>query len=104
VPEGDVLVRTVGEEFLVVLPGAGHDDVRAVGERIRRMVRSTTVQVGGASVSASASVSLGGVTFPGPAVDTPDELIELVDQAMYAAKDAGRDRIVMSGVRVTESA
>lgn len=95
-------MRTGGEEFLVVLPGAGHDDVRAVGERIRRMVRSTTVQVGGAGVSAS--VSLGGVTFPGPAVDTPDELIELVDQAMYAAKDAGRVRIVMSGVRVTESA
>lgn len=99
--EGDVLVRTGGEEFLVILPGAGHEDVRIVGERIRRMVRATAVQVGNASVSLR--VSLGGATFPGASVDSPEQLIELVDQAMYAAKDAGRDRLVMSGALVTET-
>lgn len=100
--EGDVLVRTGGEEFLVLLPGAGYEDVRAVGERIRRMVRATAVQVGSASVSLS--VSLGGASFPGAPVDSADQLVELVDQAMYAAKDAGRDRLVMTGSLVPEPA
>ena len=36
--EGDVLVRYGGEEFLVLLPGAGVDDVMQIGERIRRAV------------------------------------------------------------------
>ena len=99
--EGDVLVRTGGEEFLVLLPGAGFEDVRAVGERIRRMVRATSVQVANASVSLS--VSLGGASFPGALVDSPEQLIELVDQAMYAAKDAGRDQLVMSGALVADT-
>lgn len=91
--EGDVLVRTGGEEFLVVLPGAGQDDVQSVGERIRRGIAANVLSVGDSHVSVT--VSLGGATFPGAAADSAEQLVDLADQAMYVSKNAGRDRLTM---------
>ena len=92
--EGDVLIRSGGEEFLVVLPGAGRHDVQSVGERIRRAVAADVLSVGDTNVSVT--VSLGGVTFPDAEADSAEQLIELADQAMYVSKNAGRDRLTMS--------
>ncbi len=91
--EGDVLVRTGGEEFLVVLPGGGIDDVASVGERLRRAVSGVSVPAG--QSSASVTVSIGAAAFPHCAADTPDELMEIADQALYAAKESGRDRLTI---------
>jgi diguanylate cyclase (GGDEF)-like protein len=91
--DGDVLVRTGGEEFLVVLPGAGPHDVAAVGERIRRAVGAVSVASGDSL--ARVTVSLGAASVPSTPVDTPDDLVAVVDEAMYAAKAAGRDRLTM---------
>ncbi|HVN10537.1 MAG TPA: diguanylate cyclase [Kineosporiaceae bacterium] len=91
--EGDVLVRYGGEEFLAVLPGAGATDVREIGERIRRAVAETAVEDG--AVRVQVTVSLGGATFRDGA-DSPDALVELADRALYEAKEAGRDRLVMA--------
>ena len=93
VREGDVLVRYGGEEFLVLLPGAGHDDVMQIGERIRRAVSETSV-VDGAS-RLSVTVSVGATTFR-DTVETPDALVALADRALYEAKDGGRDRLVLA--------
>ena len=92
--EGDVLVRTGGEEFLVVLPGAGPDDVTAVAERIRRSVGAVAVPSGNSVVSVT--VSLGAASVPSTPADTPDDLVALVDEALYASKAAGRDRLTMA--------
>lgn len=91
--EGDILVRTGGEEFLVVLPGAGPDDVVAVGERLRRAVGAVSVASGDSLVRVT--VSLGAASLPSTPADTPDDLVQLVDEALYAAKAAGRDRLTM---------
>lgn len=91
--DGDVLIRTGGEEFLVVLPGAGQDDLRAVAERVRRSVSASSVSVGVSEVSVS--ISLGGATFSCGAADSAEELMALADQAMYASKQAGRDQLTM---------
>jgi two-component system cell cycle response regulator len=93
VREGDVLIRYGGEEFLVLLPGAGPDDVRQVGERIRRAVAETAVDEGGIRIGVT--VSLGGATY-GEATDSPDELVALADTALYEAKERGRNRFVVS--------
>ena len=93
VREGDVLVRYGGEEFLVLLPGAGRDDVVQIGERIRRAVSETTVEDGASRLSVT--VSLGATTFR-DAVETPDALVALADRALYEAKDGGRDRLVLA--------
>jgi diguanylate cyclase (GGDEF)-like protein len=91
--EGDVLVRYGGEEFLVLLPGAGAQDVADIGERIRRAVGETTVPEGDQRISVT--VSLGGATY-GDGVDSPEMLIAKVDAALYDAKGSGRDRLVLA--------
>jgi diguanylate cyclase (GGDEF)-like protein len=99
--DGDVLVRTGGEEFLVVLPGAGPDDVSAVAERIRRAVGAISVPSGDSLIGVT--VSLGAASVPSTPADTPDDLVALVDEALYAAKAAGRDRLVMCSRRPVPS-
>jgi len=91
--EGDVLVRYGGEEFLVLLPGAGREDVAEVGERIRRAVSETVVEDADSRVSVT--VSTGAATYR-DAVDSPDALIALADGALYEAKDGGRNQLVMA--------
>lgn len=93
VREGDVLIRYGGEEFLVLLPGAGAADIKQVGERIRRAVAETSVEDGDLRVGVT--VSLGGTTFR-EAVESADSLIAEADRALYEAKEAGRDRIVIA--------
>lgn len=89
--EGDVLIRYGGEEFLVLLPGAGPEDIVEIGERIRRAVEATVVEDGDARVSVT--VSLGGTTYRDTA-DSPERLVALADHALYEAKDGGRNRLV----------
>jgi diguanylate cyclase (GGDEF)-like protein len=91
--EGDVLVRYGGEEFIVLLPGAGRDDARTVGERIRRAVAETVVDDGGSRIAVT--VSIGAATYRDTS-DSPESLIALADRALYEAKDAGRDRLVLA--------
>ena len=93
VREGDVLVRYGGEEFLVLLPGAGRDDVLQIGERIRRAVSETTVEDGASRLNVT--VSVGATTFR-DTVETPEALVALADRALYEAKDGGRNRLVLA--------
>lgn len=90
--DGDVLIRYGGEEFLVLLPGAGIEDVKQIGERIRRAVAETSVVDGSSRITVT--VSLGGATFR-DASGSPDALVALADRALYDAKEAGRDRLVV---------
>ena len=91
--EGDVLIRTGGEEFLVVLPGGGVEDVQSVGERIRRAISGVSVPTGQTTVQIT--VSVGAASSPHCGADDPEALRDIADQALYAAKDAGRDRLVV---------
>jgi diguanylate cyclase (GGDEF)-like protein len=91
--EGDVLVRYGGEEFLVLLPGAGRDDVLQIAERIRRAVSETTVEDGTSRLNVT--VSVGATTFR-DTVETPEALVALADRALYDAKDGGRNRLVLA--------
>ncbi len=89
--EGDVLMRYGGEEFLAVLPAASSDDVRGVGERIRRLVEDSAVMEG--EVAVRVTVSVGGVAYPNRSVEHEEGLVELADGALYRAKESGRNRV-----------
>ena len=86
-------VRYGGEEFLVLLAGAGADDVARIGERIRRAVGETTVPEGDQRVTVT--VRVGGVT-PRDSIDTPEAPIASVDAALHEAKETGRNRLVVA--------
>ena len=92
--EGDVLARYGGEEFLAVLPGASSADAMAVSERIRRAVRDTQVTV--ADQVVAVSVSLGIVAYPETSVSGREELVARADEALYASKAQGRDRLTLA--------
>jgi diguanylate cyclase (GGDEF)-like protein len=85
---GDSIYRVGGEEILVVLPGATKADAFGVGERLRLAVRDR--RPGGVAMTISVGVA---VSRPGP-LDT-DQLVGLADEALYSAKAAGRDRVMV---------
>ncbi|MGC8872851.1 MAG: diguanylate cyclase [Chloroflexia bacterium] len=90
--EYDVAGRYGGEEFVVVLPGAGEDEAREVAERIRTGVKEApSPGLEGVPITVSIGVAL----FPTHG-DSPDALIAAADTALYQAKALGRDRIVMA--------
>lgn len=85
---GDSIYRVGGEEILVVLPGATKADAFGVGERLRLAVRERR------PVGVAMTISVGvAVARPGP-LDT-DRLVGLADEALYSAKAAGRDRVMV---------
>ena len=88
--EGDILIRYGGEEFLIVLPGAGTVDLRQMAERLRHAVNEASVPVNGQRLQVT--ISLGGAGLPNDRIGNPSELIAAADAALYAAKEAGRDR------------
>ena len=92
--DGDVLVRYGGEEFLVILPGAGRGDLTDMAERIRRSISETEIVTGGHRLSIT--VSIGGAGLPDQVVRDPAGLIGIADQALYSAKATGRDRSVIA--------
>ncbi|HEX8172477.1 MAG TPA: GGDEF domain-containing protein [Thermoanaerobaculia bacterium] len=89
--EADVVCRYGGEEFLVVMPGATLDDVRAYAEILTSEVRRMHVQHDG-EILGGATLSIGIAVSPHHGT-APETLIASADRAMYAAKSAGRDRI-----------
>ncbi|MCF7222180.1 sensor domain-containing diguanylate cyclase [Marilutibacter chinensis] len=90
---GDQLGRVGGEEFLLYLPGATQAAARGTAERLRSEVESRCRRVMGVPVKLTLSI---GVVECTPH-DTADSLIRRADEAMYLAKHAGRNRVVVLG-------
>jgi diguanylate cyclase (GGDEF)-like protein len=95
---GDLAARYGGEEFAMLLPNTDAAGCARIGERIRRAIREAGL-VHGANLGAGyVTASVGGATCR-PALERTagiGTLVEAADQALYAAKEAGRDRLMMS--------
>ncbi|HVR81264.1 MAG TPA: diguanylate cyclase [Luteimonas sp.] len=87
---GDQFGRLGGEEFLLVLPGADRRRARDVAEHLRRNIEQRCRQI--ADVPVAMTVSIG--VAENHRNDTGPGLIARADAAMYAAKRAGRNRVV----------
>ncbi|MEI6137032.1 MAG: sensor domain-containing diguanylate cyclase, partial [Chloroflexota bacterium] len=85
----DFVSRTGGDEFLVVLEGAGPDEAARFAERIHSALREAHMEVPGAPTRIG--VSIGIATAPHDA-HTANGLLHAADQAMYAAKFSGGHR------------
>ena len=86
---GDVICRLGGDEFAVIAPHAPVDGAKLVASRLREAVRRASEElIPGCGVTAS----LGIATAPVHGTD-PTELIHHADEALYAAKGAGRNTI-----------
>lgn len=94
----DVVARYGGEEFVVLLPATPLPSGLETAERIRRIVAAQSVPVAGqgdAHVTVSIGVSLLNAEGPGTdAAQLAADMIARADQAVYAAKQGGRNRVV----------
>ena len=90
----DLLARYGGEEFAVLLPGAELEQAGVVAERVRRAVRSASVLDFDGRALPSVTISLGVAQMPEEA--SAALFIDRADRALYRAKDAGRDRVMLS--------
>jgi diguanylate cyclase (GGDEF)-like protein/PAS domain S-box-containing protein len=86
----DVVARVGGEEFAVLLPSSTLEGAAAVAERLRQLVQAQRVPFDGSHVEFT--VSAGVAACDGADLDL-DVLMKRADQALYAAKAGGRNRI-----------
>ncbi|MCY0876127.1 MAG: sensor domain-containing diguanylate cyclase [Firmicutes bacterium] len=99
VRDEDIVCRYGGEEFAVILPGAGVDVGMQIAERVRECVEATPIHlspVGAATIlPVRLTVSVGAASFPEMA-DSPLSLLRNADRAMYVgSKQRGRNRVAL---------
>ncbi len=87
----DAVCRYGGEEFAVILPACPIDEAVRVAERVRHRVGSAPHPVD-SSTRLDVTVSLGVSAFPKP-VDNGLQLVRAADEALYKAKNSGRNRV-----------
>ncbi len=95
----DIACRYGGEEFTILLPESGRDITNAVADRIRTKLHEHAFIHGNRSYG-PITVSIGAACYPDNGT-TSDVLLKNSDDALYDAKQAGRDRVVLSS-RITE--
>ncbi len=88
----DAFGRYGGEEFLVILPWRTTEDAHLVAEKVRMNIEAFDFPFGENQPLGRVTVSGGVASIPEHASDTTD-LIEAADRALYAAKNAGRNRV-----------
>ena len=89
----DVIARMGGEEIVVALPDTALESARAVAERIRQHIESRPFAIHRGSREIPVTVSIG-VASRAPADVDPQALMKRADEALYTAKQTGRNRVV----------
>jgi diguanylate cyclase (GGDEF)-like protein len=91
---GDLLARYGGEEFVVLLPDTQEAGAMAVAERLRQAVEDAPMPMGSDGKPLSLTISVGVASAIPVSGQAPADLVRFADEALYAAKSAGRNRVV----------
>ncbi|GAC1477500.1 MAG: diguanylate cyclase [Gemmatimonadaceae bacterium] len=90
--EVDRVGRYGGEEFMILLAGTAGDAAEVFAERVRKDIEAHTFTFEGGSLRRTAS--FGVAAWPHPLFDNSDALVKAADDALYVAKETGRNRVV----------
>jgi diguanylate cyclase (GGDEF)-like protein len=90
---GDLLFRLGGDELCCLLPETTASQALQVGERVRLRVAAAATEIGGAPVTMTTSIGVASTESCGYALD---HLMQQADMALYAAKQQGRNRVVVT--------
>lgn len=85
--EVDIFARWGGEEFMILMPNVTINNARSVAEKLRKTIESTRIKKAG-----NMTVSFGVTHFNDG--DTPESFVKRVDEALYKAKESGRNTVV----------
>lgn len=91
----DVVCRYGGEEFIVLLPETDVESARWVAERVRKRISETLCELDGVTITVTASFGVAGMV-PEHGLD-PMKLVSVCDEALYASKQQGRNRVTLAG-------
>ncbi|NSY40042.1 diguanylate cyclase [Leisingera sp. ANG59] len=96
----DLLARVGGEEFMAVLPGATEAEASLAATALCNAINSTPFQVPGAAGPVKVTISVGAVMGGAGHSGSTAALVEKADQALYDAKNAGRNQVTLSPERI----
>ncbi len=91
----DVLARYGGEEFVVILRAGNIGEARVASERIRETIEALPIVFEGHRIPVTASIGCATISCAGQFA--PEAMIAVADRRLYAAKNAGRNRVVWEG-------
>ncbi|MDP6691390.1 MAG: PleD family two-component system response regulator [Alphaproteobacteria bacterium] len=89
----DLAARTGGEEFVVIMPDSTQETCVAVAERLREAIAASPVVIAEQNLEIPITVSIG-VTISQGTADSPAAIMRRGDEALYEAKNSGRNRVV----------
>jgi len=92
--DSDVVCRFGGEEFLVICPGADVEVAKVLGDRLRTAVEGNIID--SPEFKGNITISIG-VAVRSEWHSSPKDLIKNADEALYAAKEAGRNMVCIAG-------
>jgi diguanylate cyclase (GGDEF)-like protein len=92
-----IAARYGGEEFIILLPNISRDGATEIAEKIRSSIQNKDFSCvcDNNTVHLSITISIGVTTYDSSTQVTPDQLIGQADNALYAAKEAGRNRVIV---------
>lgn len=97
------MARYGGEEFLVILPGVNEEEAVSVAERIRKSVEAAGFPNPGSRVSRRVTLSIGVAVQTSEEAISPEQLQRQADEALYLAKQTGRNRVLVHRPESAES-
>jgi diguanylate cyclase (GGDEF)-like protein len=99
--QSDVAARYGGEEFAILLPDTDEEGANGIAERLQKELLAAAIPHVDSQTSPVLTASIGISSFIPNAQQQPRELIQLADEALYAAKAAGRNCIMLAS-RIAE--
>ncbi len=89
---GDIVARYGGEEFVLLMPATNLDGAKKIAEQVQELVSNMNIMHPSSSISKKVTVSMGVATMTPLRGCSYERLIRFADQALYAAKQNGRNK------------